>query len=235
MLLPGEPGCFHQRPPARHRPSGSAQVLEEGDRVAGAAIARPAHPRQHDERLQDVVVPERRVAQRRERRVDRLAVRELPEEAVLEEELRGSVGSAFRVAISRRGRVLVEAPHGRQRLVERRASPRRLLVAVPAAVGPLPLDQRLGEQLDARIVREAEAGAHGQGVPLLRAAAPRQAVDDSDTATVARPCEPAEHGLGGRDAARLAGRHAELDERHEPPVRPGPLGVGWPPKPPSGC
>ena len=121
--------------------------------------------------------------------------------------------------------VLVQPPHRRQRLVERGAVARRVLVAVPAAVRPLPLDERLREQPDARVVRKPEPAADRQGVPLLRAAPPDEPVDRLDPAPVALPGQPREHGLGRGDAAGLAGRDAELDERDEPPVRAAPLGV----------
>jgi hypothetical protein len=39
--------------------------------------------------------------------------------------------------------------------------------------------------------------------------------------------QPVEHGLGSREQA-LVGRHAELDERDEPPVRAAPLLVRMP-------
>ena len=42
---------------------------------------------------------------------------------------------------------------------------------------------------------------------------------------MARSGEPPEHGAGGRDAAWLAGRHAELDEGDQPPVRAAPFAV----------
>jgi len=42
---------------------------------------------------------------------------------------------------------------------------------------------------------------------------------------VALSGQPCEHGLGSGDATGLAGGHAELDERDEPPVRAAPLGV----------
>ena len=49
--LPFEPGGFHQRPPARQRPSGEAALLHELDGVpARAGRRREAHPREHDQR-----------------------------------------------------------------------------------------------------------------------------------------------------------------------------------------
>ena len=121
--------------------------------------------------------------------------------------------------------VLVQPPHRRQRLVERGAVARRVLVAVPAAVRPLPLDERLGEQPDARIVGKPEPAADREGVSLLRAAPADEPVDRLDPFPVALSGQPREHGLGGGDAAGLAGGDAQLDERDEPPVRAAPLAV----------
>ena len=144
---------------------------------------------------------------------------------MLEQELRRALGCLLRRRLSGRDPVLVQPPHRRQRLVERGAVARRLLVAVPAAVRPLPLDERLREQPDARIVGEPEPAADRERVPLLRAAPPDEPVDRRDPAPVALPGQPREHGLGRGDAAGLAGGDAELDERDEPPVRAAPLGV----------
>jgi hypothetical protein len=101
----------------------------------------------------------------------------------------------------------------------------RLPVAVPATVGPLPRNERLREQSDARVVREPEPAGDRERVALLRATAPRQAVDHLDPVAMTLAGEPGEDGLHCREAARLAGLNAELHERHQPPVSPAPFRV----------
>ena len=144
---------------------------------------------------------------------------------MVEQELRRALGGVLRRRLAGGDPVLVQAPHRRQRLVERGAVAGGLLVAVPAAVRPLPLDERLREQPDARVVGKPEPAADRERVPLLRAAPPHEAVDRADPGPVALAGEPREHGVGRGDAAGLAGRDAELDERDEPPVRAAPFAV----------
>ena len=51
-----------------------------------------------------------------------------------------------------------------------------VLVAVPAAVRPLPLDEAL-DQFRGAVVRKAQAQGRPDGIALLRGAAARPAVD----------------------------------------------------------
>ena len=140
-LLPFDPG---RSPPAPSRAPAAvreAPLLDERDPVGCARVPGQSHPGEHDEGLHCVVVPERRVVQRDERRMDRLPGRERPEEPVLEEELGRARGRLLRRRLTGRNPILVEPPHRWQGLVERGAVTRGLLVAVPPAVRPLPLDE----------------------------------------------------------------------------------------------
>ena len=62
---------------------GEPPLLEQIEAVRRTRVGREPHPREHHERLDEVVVPERRRVQRGERLVDRLARRKRTEEAVL--------------------------------------------------------------------------------------------------------------------------------------------------------
>ena len=90
-LLLFEPGAFHQRPPARQRPSGSLRSSSRSRPSTARVVCEP-HPGEHDERLEEVVVPERRRVHCHERLADRCAGGERPEEPVFEEELGGALG-----------------------------------------------------------------------------------------------------------------------------------------------
>ena len=100
------------------------------------------------------------------------------------------------------------------------------LVAVPAAIGPLPLAQRAREQLHPLVVRRPKPARHRDRVALLRRTAARAAFDHRHAIQTGRPREPGKHRLERRERPRLAGRYAELHERDEPPVRAAPLAVG---------
>src|SRR5512133_1771188 len=143
---------------------------------------------------------------------------------VLEEELRRPLGCLARPPGTSRARVLVQPPHGRERFVEGRAPPASAVVAVPAAVRPLPLDERACEQLDALVSRHPEPGADGEGVPLLGGAPSDEASDGPHAAAVARPGQPVEHRLS-RPSELLVRLRLELDEGDQPPVRSRPLRV----------
>src|SRR5207302_8722097 len=97
---------------------------------------------------------------------------------------------------------------------------------VPASVGPLPLDEGLGEQARARVVGETQTAGHSEGIPFLRGAAANEAVELTDAAPVLRARQPVEDGLRGGHGSRLTRWHPELHERDEPPVRARPFWVG---------
>ena len=165
------------------------------------------------------------------------AGRKRPEQPVLEQELRGAGGGLPRLGLSGRDPVLVQAPHRRQRLVERGAVTRRLLVAVPAAVRPLPLDERLCQQPDARIVREPEAAR--QTASALPCSDPhQQAPSRSCPAGVgARWPLPVSHASTVSAAATQrcspAGTPSSTSETSRQWAPPH-LAYACPPKPPSG-
>src|SRR5215212_5204754 len=101
----------------------------------------------------------------------------------------------------------------------------RLAVAVPAAVGPLPLDERARQLANAIVTGQPEPRPNRQRIPFLRAATAIQAIDPRHPA-MGRSEQPLEHAVIRLDGARLAGRAAQLDERYEAPMGAAPLAVG---------
>jgi len=110
--------------------------------------------------------------------------------------------------------------------MERGAAAAGPRVAVPAAVWPLPGDQRSGEQLGPRVGGHPEPAGDGQGVALLGGAAAGEPVDHLHAPAVGPAGQPVQHGRGGGLQAWLPGWGGQLDQRHQPPVGPGPLAVG---------
>ena len=189
---PSSPAAFHQRPPGAPAAVREAAFLRSVDRVRGARVLGEAHPRRA--RAAPAGSRSARTAGSGARRRTAGSARRCRSTRKMRWSRRSS--AVRRAALARRlvaGRdpVLVQAPHRRQRLVERGAPAARLLVAVPAAVRPLPLDERLGQQLHARVRGQAEAAADGERVSLLRAAAARQAVDRPGSARCALPVSQA--------------------------------------------
>jgi hypothetical protein len=90
-------------------------------------------------------VPIGRIVQGQPAPVDDLAVREGAEQPVGQEQLGGVGGRLLRPGRARGEPVLVQAPGGRERLMERRAAAAGPQITVPATVGLLPVCQRLGE------------------------------------------------------------------------------------------
>ena len=131
---------------------GALEAEEDVESVRGARVVELAGPGEDQQRLRDLVVPVGRVVRDEPSGMDRLSGRERAEEVVLEEELRGAVRALLRPRLAGGEPVLVQAPHRRERLVEGGAPAGRLLVAVPAAVGPLPLGERARQELDPRVV-----------------------------------------------------------------------------------
>jgi hypothetical protein len=127
--------------------------------------------------------------------------------------------------VPRGGRVLVQAPQRGQRLVHRRAAHGRPRVAVPAAVRPLTGDEMLDEPDHALVACQAEQTGDGHRVPFLGRVHPASAVHDRDPGEAAGRRPVVEDGRRRSHRGPVPGRDAELDERDEPPVRPGPLGV----------
>src|SRR5918996_1642222 len=76
-------------------------LLEQVDTVSCARVVREPHAGEHDQRLEEVVVPVRRRVRRHERLTDRLTADERPEESVLEEELGGAPGGGPRPPLPR--------------------------------------------------------------------------------------------------------------------------------------
>jgi hypothetical protein len=85
---------------------------------------------------------------------------------VLQEQLGGAAGRPLGPGGTGGEPVFVQSPRRRQRLVERGAPPAGALVAVPATVGPLPGDQRPGQQLDPRVGGQPEAAAVHEHDPV---------------------------------------------------------------------
>jgi hypothetical protein len=66
-------------------------VLQLVEGVGGARVAHPPNPGQHEERLQDVVVPVRRITRLEPGRVDDLSGTQAAKQPVLEEQLGGAI------------------------------------------------------------------------------------------------------------------------------------------------
>jgi len=64
---------------------------------------------------------------------------------MLEEEFGCSLRSVGRPLVSGGETVLVQSVRCREGLVERRTAARRVAMAVPTPIGPLPLDQGIGQ------------------------------------------------------------------------------------------
>src|SRR6187402_590592 len=96
-------------------------------------------------------------------------------------------------------------------------------VAIPAAVGPLPEHEPFRQVPSPSILCLAEPSSHGKSVGVDR---PVDAVAVTDLQRVPwlfiRPY-PGQHRFERGHDPRLTGRHAELDERDEAPVRTHPF------------
>src|SRR5438034_2229141 len=143
----GLPGAARRAPPASPRLPAAVRPPEAeqvGESVVHALVVELAEAAEHEQRLQDVVMPVRRVVERQPAALDHLAGAERAKESMAEEELRRPPGCLLGPSGTGGAGVFVEPPDRQQRLVERRAAAARLPVTVPAAVWPLPLDERAG-------------------------------------------------------------------------------------------
>ena len=157
-----------------------------------------------------------------------------PVDVVDEEELGRAIGGGPGVTGQRAPRRPMrprrEGAQRRQALVERGVLAARPLVAVPAAVRPLPRDEPLHDRGDPWVIAETQAGRGPGGIAVHRRTLPHAAVDGRRDAwsrsvpltqalTRSKPC-----GDGGRDR-RLGYVGVELRERDEAPVDAAPLVV----------
>ncbi len=107
-------------------------------------------------------------------------------------------------------------------------------VAVPAAVGPLPAHQRLGQQFRPEIAGEPEPGAHRHCVPLLGGMAAHQPPSRHDAGAVSRPVSQPSTVPAARTArGSLAGMPIYTTETSRQ-CAPAHLRYGWTPNPPPG-
>jgi hypothetical protein len=151
--------------------------------------------------------------------VDHLTSPSRSEEAMVQEEVRCTMGSAERRPISSRLPELAQTPHGTEGFVERGTAPGGADVTVPPSVRPLPPDQRARQELDAVILVQPESAAEGECVSLLRRAPSGQAIDDLDAGSVILASKPLQDRLGRGDSGVVPGRDLQLDQRYESPVR----------------
>lgn len=100
-------------------------------------------------------------------------------------------------------------------------------VAVPAAVGPLRLHERLRERVQPLIAAEADVETRLQRPTVLRRAPSHTPVDATlvDLGEPVRARDPLERLLGCGNGSRVARLDAQVHERKEPPERPSPLRV----------
>src|SRR5215210_4830658 len=143
--------------------------LEQLQRVGRTRVGEPDGAVEHGQPDEDVVVPVRRVPELEKRRVGGLAGAVGLVDAMLEQELGAALRSVDRA-------VLGETEDRAPRLVERGVRSLGTEVAVPAAVRPLRLDERLGQRVEA-IVAQPEPYAGVESAPVLGRAATRAALD----------------------------------------------------------
>ena len=128
-------------------------------------------------------------------------------------------------------RVDRERPHRPPRLVERRVAGLRALVAVPAAVGPLPAEQPLDAGPNLRVVREPEPRRGPHREPLLRPADARPATQRLRAREPAGRLEPAGDLVEERSAAAAtAGEDGSASSSASDPSRqcgPAHFAYGW--------
>src|SRR5512132_3236041 len=131
-------------PPAAVR---APAALQNGEGVRTAWVTGTPQPREHEQALEDVVVPVRGIVQGQPIPADDRPGTQRTKQPVLQEQLGGTQGRRTRIGLPGRAPVLEQSPRRGERLVEGRASPVRPGVAVPTAIRPLPPHQRLGQQL----------------------------------------------------------------------------------------
>ena len=172
-----------------------------------------------------VVVPVRRVHDVHPPRVDRLAAAGASEHAVCEEELNGPLRGGARLGVTGRLCVLVKPPRGAVKFMERRTVTPGLEAAVPAAVWPLPRNDGLGQLLRAVVVGEPKPGARAEDVAVDARMRQRKPADA--TATLSEvAADPPRHVVRRSRDTRVVGGCPELGQRHQSPVRTGPLALG---------
>ena len=140
----------------RFRPDDETSPV--GPDITGPGIAEPIDRTEQPQTLEYVVVPVRRVVQLRPRRVDRLSGAVSPKQPVLQQQLGGPVGRGESSRVAGLGGIGGEADRRGHGLVKGRSVSVGVPVAVPAAVRPLPRDQRLHQPARARMVGEAQPG-----------------------------------------------------------------------------
>jgi hypothetical protein len=95
------------------RPVSAAPRHEQLPGSFGARVVPPAGPVDDEQRLQEVVVPVRRIVRAREGRVDRLSGTPGEHKLVFEQKLTGRQDGFPACAVTRRAGVLVQTPQGR--------------------------------------------------------------------------------------------------------------------------
>jgi hypothetical protein len=211
--------------------------LEEVQRVRGSRVVEVAALGQRPQPGQDVVVPVRRVVELNDRRVHRPAAPLRPGHPVPEEELRGPIDPGQDRRRHRRiGRGPAErgqASEGREALVGRGVCRVLVTIAVPAAVGPLPVEELLDEQPRPGMVGVTEMDRHGQGVALDRRALPAEAPDDRHLLGpewLAPTRDPRQDPVRGVAGFGQVARQSEVHQRRHPPMEPEPLAVRMAPR-----
>ncbi len=83
-------------------------------------------------------------------------------------------------------------------------------VTVPSSVWPLPLLKGVCQLGYSGVIRQTEAAAYGQGVPLLRGASACKSCYALDSSTMGTPGEPPENLIGGGHCSGLTRGNTKL-------------------------
>ena len=205
--------------------------LEEVEPVGGSRVGEQARvDREQDSQTgQDVVVPICRPVQSGHAGMDLPPPVQGTEEPMVEEELGRPTRGSERLAVSRCIVICGQPDGGRPAFVERRPIARRSPVAVPTAIGPLPLEELGDEALRAHVLRIPEAAGGVDRIALHRRVCSVEPIDPGDRLEVPRVRDPGQLAVDGgvergADIGGVGGQ-GKVGQGDQPPVQPGPLAV----------
>src|SRR2546428_11218529 len=90
---------------------------------------------------------------------------------------------------------------------------RRPPVAVPSAIRPLPLDQRLGKLHNPRVFRETHPATHCQRVTLLRSTSSISSIDLGNIAKMSLTKQPLQDKVRCPNCRPKSWGYSKLDKR----------------------
>ena len=192
----------------------------------GARVGAEACAIEHEKCLQQVVVPIRWVVRPHERGVNRLTGTSRVDDLMFQQKLASPANRGVADRFPTCCHELVQTPQRGQSLVERGVRRLGTLVAVPAAVGPLPVQKVLDQNFDPGVAGEPEPRGNGDGVTLLRSASTHPTRDSAYLRKSLSICPVGQDPVADHDRVGLPGGNPELDQRYQTPVRTGPFRVG---------